>query len=145
RGLPRAPGVHHHRDRIGDAYGIGDLHLDPVGYPGSHQVLGDVAGHVGGGAVDLRRILPREGSAPVVGVPTVRVDDDLPARQPGVSLRATDDEAAGRIDVQGRLPIAKPVGNHLPYDAFLDGPAQVLGPDVGSVLGGDHHGLDAYG
>ena len=43
------------RHRLGDADGVGELHLDALGEAGGDEVLGDVAGHVAGRAVDLRR------------------------------------------------------------------------------------------
>ena len=38
-----AEGLHHHRDRLGHADGVGDLHLAAPGQPGGDHVLGDVA------------------------------------------------------------------------------------------------------
>ena len=80
---------------------IGQLHLAAIGQPRGHDVLGDVAGHVGGTAVDLGRILAAERAATVAAPAAVGVDDDLPAGQAAVAVRAADHEAAGRVDVVG--------------------------------------------
>ena len=92
-----AEGVDPDRDRLDDADRVGELHLDALGDPGRHQVLGHVPGHVAGRAVDLRRILPREGAAAVPAVAAVGVDDDLAAGQAAVPLRAAD-RRSGRSD-----------------------------------------------
>ena len=100
RDLARCRSVSHgDRDRVRDADRVGDLHLAAVGEPGRDDVLGHVAGRVGGRAVDLRRILARERAAAVTGRAAVGVDDDLAAGQAGVAHRAADHELAGRVDV----------------------------------------------
>ena len=53
----------------------------PLGDAGRHEVLGDVARHVGGRSVDLRRIFARERAAAVRRAAAVGVHDDLAARQ----------------------------------------------------------------
>ena len=58
-------------DRLGDPDAVGDLDLEAVGEPGRDDVLGDPAGGVGAGAVDLRRILAGERAAAVAGHPAV--------------------------------------------------------------------------
>ena len=92
--LARAEGVDVDAHRLGDADGVGELDLAALGQAGGDDVLGDVAGHVGGGAVDLRRILAAEGAAAVPAHAAVGVDDDLAAGQAGVAVRAADDELA---------------------------------------------------
>ena len=68
-----------------DADRVGDLDLAAVGEPGGDHVLGDVAGRIGGRAVDLGGILAREGAAAVAGGAAVGVDDDLAAGEAGVA------------------------------------------------------------
>src|SRR5215470_5230626 len=87
RDLARAECVDHDRDWLGDADRVGDLNLRPLGQSGRHDVLGNVARHVAGGAVDFRRILAREGTAAVRARASVRVDDDLPSGETGVAHR----------------------------------------------------------
>ena len=74
-----------------------------LGETGRDDVLGDVARHVAGGAVDLRGILAGERAAAVRRGAAVGVDDDLAAGDAGVAVRAADHEAAGRIDVDLRV------------------------------------------
>src|SRR5690606_17315349 len=92
-------GVDQHRDRPRHADGVGELNLAAPGQAGRHHVLGDVASVVAGRAVDLGRVLAREGAATVACHAAVGVDDDLAPGQARVSLGTTDDEAPGRVDV----------------------------------------------
>ena len=48
----------------GHADGVGDLYLATAWRPRSHNVLGHPPGRVGGGAVDLGRVLARERPPP---------------------------------------------------------------------------------
>ena len=97
--LAGAFGVDVHAHRLGDADRVGELHFAAVGQAGGDDVLGDVAGHVGGAAIDLRRVLAAERAAAVPAPAAVGIDDDLAAGQPAVAVRAADDELAGRVDV----------------------------------------------
>ena len=113
--LAGALGVDVDAHGLGDADGVGELHLAAVGQAGGDDVLGDVAGHVGGRAVDLRGVLAAEGAAAVAAAAAVGVDDDLPPGQARVAVRAADDELAGRVDVVDDLrrrsgPAAAPAG-----------------------------------
>ena len=83
---------------MGDADGVGDLHLAALGEAGGDDVLGHVAGRVGAGAVDLARVLAREGAAAVRRGAAVGVDDDLAAGEAAVAHGAADDELAGGVD-----------------------------------------------
>ena len=86
-------------DRLGNADGVGELNFTALGQAGSDDVLGDIAGDVCGGAIDLRRILAGESAASVTAHAAVAVDDNLAAGQSGVAHWTTDDEAPGGIDV----------------------------------------------
>ena len=87
------------RDRLRDADRVGHLHLAAVRETRGDDVLGHVARGVGGRAVDLRRVLAREGAAAVRRGAAVGVDDDLAAGEAGVAHRAAGHEAARRVDV----------------------------------------------
>ena len=68
------------------------------------DVLGHVTRHVAGRAVDLARVLAREGAAAMTAVAAVGIDDNFASGQSAIAMRSADDEAAGRIDViDGRL------------------------------------------
>src|ERR1051326_2369883 len=61
----RAGCVDEHRNRISDADGIRELDQTTIGESGCDDVLCDVTRHVSSGAIDLRRVLTREGTAAV--------------------------------------------------------------------------------
>ena len=127
---------------LGHTDGVADLHRAALGQAGSHDVLGHVAGGVGSRAVDLGRILAGEGATAVRCGTAVGVDDDLAAGQAAVTLRATDDEAAGGVDQVLDVTLDQ-VGRQHRLDDFLDDRLfQVLLGDVGVVLGGLHDGVD---
>lgn len=50
------------------------------------QRLGHPAGGIGSGTVHLGEVFAREGSATVSSPPSVRVDNDLPARHTSIAL-----------------------------------------------------------
>ena len=88
-----------HAYRLTDANGIGQLHFTTSGQFRGNNILGDMACHVGGTAVDFGAILAAEGTTTVPAPTAVGVDNDLSAGNAAVSDRATDNEATGRIDV----------------------------------------------
>src|SRR5205085_11784135 len=83
------PRVDVNRDRFSDANRIGQLHFTFVCQAGGDYVLGDVARHVCGRTMDLRRIFSGESAATVWRVTAVGVDDDLATSQSRVALRTT--------------------------------------------------------
>ena len=83
--LARAERLHQNAYRLGNADRIGQLNLRLVGETRSHDVLGDVASHVGSRAVNLGRILARERAAAVTARATVGIHDDLAAGQAGIA------------------------------------------------------------
>ena len=135
--------VHAHRQRVAD--GIGELHLALPGQAGSHDVLGNPAAHVGGGAVHLGRILAGEGTTAVAAHATVGVHDDLAPGEAGITLRTTHDELAGRVDqilgVLGEHVLGQHLLDHLLDAELLDGGMA----HIRRVLGGDDHVDDAGG
>ena len=97
--LAGAEGFDEHADGLGHADGVGELDFGLVGEAGGHDVLGDVAGNVGSGAVDLGRIFAGECAAAVTAHAAVGVHDDLAAGEAGIAHGSADDEAASGIDV----------------------------------------------
>ncbi len=101
-----AKGIDHDRERLGDADRICQLDLAAIGKTGGDHVFGNPARRIGGGTVDLGAVLTRERAAAVPAAAAVGVNDDLTAGKTGVRLRAADNEAAGRVDVEvGVLPV----------------------------------------
>jgi hypothetical protein len=85
--------------RLSDTNGVGELDKGTTGKLGVDERLGDPAGKVGSRAVDLAVVLAGEGTTTVGTPATVGVNDDLAASKTGVTLRATNDEVAGRLDL----------------------------------------------
>ena len=79
----------------------------------------------------------------MTAVPAVRVYDDLTAGEACIAHRAADDESTGRIDVvlhAGRIIEAL---RHDRLDNFFhDASFDLFVRDVGTVLGGNHDGID---
>src|SRR5207245_6297651 len=73
----RPLGIYGNGNRLRDADSIGKLHLATVGETGSNDILGYVTRHIGGGAVNLRRIFSRKCAATMRSVSAVGVDDNL--------------------------------------------------------------------
>src|SRR5438477_60399 len=136
-------GVHQDGDRVRDADRVRDLHLAALRQLGRHDVLGDVAHHVGGAAVDLRGVLAAEGAAAVPPVATVGVDDDLPPGEAAVAPGPALDEAAGGVDVVDRRLVEEFGRDDLLHDLLDDRLLQRAVGDVGGVLRGDDHRVGA--
>jgi hypothetical protein len=84
---------------LSDTDGVRQLDEAAAGQLGVDEGLGDPAGDVGGGAVDLGEILSGESTTSVSSPSTVCVDDDLAASQTGITLWATDDEESRGLDL----------------------------------------------
>ena len=140
-----AEGVYEHGDRLRDADGVSELNFAAVGETGSDDVLGDVAGHVRGAAVNLGGVLAGEGSATVTAHAAIGIDDDLAAGEAGVAHGSAYNEAAGRIDVVLGVCVEEFCGNDGLNHVLEDVRAQRLVSDVFVVLGGDDDGIDAAG
>ena len=79
--------------------GVGELDESTAGETTSDQGLGDPAGSVSRGTVDLGEVLAREGSSTVGTPATVGVDNDLTTSQTSVTLGTTNDEAARGLNL----------------------------------------------
>ena len=88
------------REGLGDTNGVRELDETAAGETGLDQGLGDPAGEVGSGTVDLGVILSGE-STTTVGTPTtVGVDNDLTASKTGVTLGTTNDEVTRGLNLR---------------------------------------------
>lgn len=132
-------------ERVGNTNGVGELDADTVAEVVGHEGLGDPAGGVGGGTVDLGAVLAGEGTASVGAPTSVGVDDDLSAGEAGVTVGSADDEAAGGVDVVDGLLIEVLGGDDGLDDVLHDVLVNLLVGDVGLVLGGDDDGVDTDG
>ena len=135
--------VNQHRHRVRNADGVRQLHLHAVGKAGRDAVLCDIARHIGGGTVHLRRILAGEGAAAVRRHAAVGVDDDLPAGQATVASRPTGDEPPGRVDMDNRLVIHQFRRERRPNHAALDVRPDSLDRHRLGMLARNHDLVDA--
>ena len=131
--------------RLGHADRVAQLHLAHLREARGDDVLGDVARHVRGAAVDLRRVLAAERAAAVAAAAAVGVDDDLAAGEAAVAVRAADLELAGRVDVHGDA-VVPPLAEDRLDDVLDDLGLQLLlaGRAVprGVMLRGEDDGVD---
>src|SRR5690606_11692057 len=122
-----------HADRVGELDGAA------ISEPCGHHVLGEIARRIGGRAVDLGRVLAREGAAAMRGRAAIGVDDDLAAGEAAIPVGSADDELACGIDppfaiLGDRQHLADGLA-----DIGLDDPADVLARLLRiGVLGGEH-------
>ena len=80
------------RERLGDTDGVRELDETAAGETSLDQGLGDPAGEVGSGTVDLGVVLSGEGTTTVGTPTTVGVDNDLTSSKTGITLGTTNDE-----------------------------------------------------
>jgi hypothetical protein len=131
--LAGAGGVDIDRERLRDADRVGELDRAALGEPSGDDVLGEIARGIGGGAVDLGRVLAGEGAAAMRRGAAIGVDDDLAAGQPGIAVGTADDEAPGRIDVEVIL-VAHPALGQRRKDERADDLAHFGLLELGAVL-----------
>ncbi|MNX91268.1 hypothetical protein D3C86_1233410 [compost metagenome] len=112
------------RQGLGDADRVGNLDRAALGKAGSHDVLGKIAGGIGGGTVNLGRVLAGECATAMGGSAAIGVDDDLAAGEARITIGTADDELTGRIDI----PLAI-VGDLQVAQSFAD-----IGLDNGANL-----------
>ena len=139
-----AEGLDENRDGEGYADGVGELEFAALGEAGGHDVFGHIAGHIGGGAVDLRWILAGEAAAAVAAHAAVGVDNDLAAGEAGVAGGAADDKAAGGIHIV--LGIFVEEAGRFEYrsdDLVDDGLPDLFVGDLGIMLMRDNDGVHA--
>lgn len=128
---------------LSDTNGVRQLDKGTSAEASVDQGLGDPSTNVGSRSVDLGEILTGE-STTTVGTPaTVGVDDDLSAGQTSITLGATNDEEARRLDVVDGLIAEVLGGDDLLDDLLLDLLSELLGGDVGRVLSRDNDSVDA--
>lgn len=130
------------RERLSHTDGVGQLNKRTASELGVHKRLGDPASEVSSGTVDLAVVLARESTTTVSTPATVGVNDDLTASETGVTLWATNDEHAGRLNVIDRLVIQQVVGDDGLDDLLGEDLAELLDSDLRSMLGGDDDGVD---
>jgi len=98
-----------------------------------HDAFGDVTCHRGRRAIDLTRILAGKCPTTMASNTAVRIDDDLPTRQPGIGFGPSDPEGVSRIDKNDRtVPSVSLTAHHMMRqyavrdDRFHDGLDQLV-------------------
>src|SRR5690606_4467405 len=86
------------RQGMRHANGIRHLNFKTVSQSSRHYILGDIAGHVGCGAVNFRAVFAAESTTAMPGYATVGIDDNLAPGQASITHRATNNEAPRRVD-----------------------------------------------
>lgn len=87
-------GLDEEREGLSNTNGVGELDETAASETSLNQGLGDPAGEVGSGTVDLGVVLSGESTTTVSTPTTVGVDNDLTASKTGITLGTTDDEEA---------------------------------------------------
>ena len=128
-----------------DTDGVRELDKGSLGEASGDEGLGDPSGSVSGGSVDLGPVLSGEGSSTVGSPTTVSVNNDLSASETGVTLRATDNESAGRLDVVDGSVVEEVLGDDGLDDLLEDLGSEVLGRDLLGVLRRDDDGVNSEG
>src|SRR5215471_14801091 len=143
--LAGAIGLDHDRDRIRYADRVGHLYLRSLRETRPDDVLRHVTGHVARGSVDLRRILPGEGAAPVGTRAAVRVDDDLAPGEARVTHRPAGDEPSSRVDViDDASRVDEMAGNGRQDDVRNHVLSNLLERDIRAMLRRDDDRLDRH-
>ena len=130
-------------ERLHDTNGVRELDERALAQASSDEGLGNPAASVGSRAVDLRRVLAGESSATVGTPATVGVDDDLAASEAGVTVRATDDEAARGVEVVDGVVVKHGSVDNLLDHVLVEVLLDLLVGDLVIVLRGDDDGVDA--
>ncbi|BBG31385.1 glutamyl-tRNA reductase [Zymobacter palmae] len=140
----RAEGVDGDGRRFRHTDGVGDLDFAFIRQTRCHDVLRDIAASVSSAAVNLRRILTGERTATVTRHATVSINDDLAASQTTVAHRATNDEVAGRVDVEAGVfgdPFCR---QYIADNQLFHGLTQFFLRHVFIMLSGQHDRFDRF-
>ena len=103
--LPGSLSVNVNTDWIGNTNRVSQLNFATLGQSGGDDVFGNVTRHIGRTTIDFGRVFTAECSATVASPATVSVDDDLSTGQTTVTVRATDLELAGWVDVISHIAL----------------------------------------
>ena len=139
--LAGAERVYAYRYRLGDSDRVCKLHLALCRDARRHDVLCDVARHIGSGSVDLCRVLSGKGSAAMRRMSSVSVYYYLTPREARVSHRSAYDESACRVDEISGLLIDEIRRHHRVDDIGHYVRPYLIEADIRAVLRGYHYGV----
>ena len=92
-------GVNVNGSWLSDTDGVGELDETTASELGVDEGLGDPAGNVGSGTIDLGEVLSGESTTSVGSPSTVGVDNDLASGKTGITLWSTNDEQTRWLDL----------------------------------------------
>ncbi|URD87558.1 putative plant SNARE [Musa troglodytarum] len=138
-------GVDEDRERLRNTDGVRHLDDAAAGEAICHDALGRLSDDVRTAAVNLGGILARERTTTVSTPTAVRVNDDLAASQPSITMRSTDDEAPGWVKMEDCLLIEVFLRDDRLDDVLLEVRSNLIVGDGLIMLGGDQHGMDTDG
>jgi hypothetical protein len=132
-------------ERLGNTNGVRELDEGAAGETSVDQRLCNPASEVSGRAIDLGVVLSGEGTTTVGTPTTVSVNDNLAASETGITLGTTDDEETRGLDVVDGLVVQVLCGDDLLDNLVENLLAELLGGNVGAVLGRDDNSVDTLG
>mmetsp|Transcript_26068 Transcript_26068/g.55860 ORF Transcript_26068/g.55860 Transcript_26068/m.55860 type:complete len:308 (-) Transcript_26068:157-1080(-) len=130
---------------MADSDGVGQLHESALAQSGCDQGLGDPAGGVGRGPIDLGGVLSTEGASPVCAPSTVGIDDDFSSRQTGIPVRSSDHESSGWVEVVNGVLVQVFFGDDLLDDVFHEIARDLFLGDVLRMLARNNDRVNTLG
>src|SRR5207237_6732307 len=104
---------------------------------------GDIARHVSGRTINLRRIFSGESAATVGRITAVGIDDDLATGQSRVALGTTGNESPSRIDMELGIVIEKIAGHRVLNHVFANLCSKLFVRYIGCMLRRNDDGIYA--
>ena len=144
---PGAEGIDTDRCGFGNSDRVRNLYFATFSNARGDNILGHVTCGVSCRAVNLGRVLAREGAAAVTRHTTIGVNDNFTARQSGVTHRPANHEPAGWIDVDIFVfTLGKPVFRQYRFeDGFYNRLAQSVEAYLFFVLGRQNYRFNTDG
>lgn len=121
--------------------GVRELDDDTLAQTGGDEGLGDPTGSVGGGTVDLGRVLTREGSSTMGTPTTIGINDDLATGKTSIAMGTANDESTRGVQMVDGVLIKVLGGDDLVDDLSLQISLDLLLCDILIMLGGDDNGV----
>jgi len=124
--LASAISVNVDRERLGNSNRVRKLDEDATSESSGNEGLGNPTSSISSGPINLGEVLAAEGTTTVSTPATVGVNNDLAASKASITLGATNDEAAGWLDVVDGIVIKEMGRDDLLDDLLLDLLSQLL-------------------
>ncbi|BAT76997.1 hypothetical protein VIGAN_01507600 [Vigna angularis var. angularis] len=142
RDLPSSVGINENRQRLRHTNCIRHLHDASSRKSTRHNALSSLPHNVSTTPINLRGVLPREGTTAMSTPSSVGINDDLPPGQTGVTVRTTNHKTARGVQVENGLLIKVLLGNHGLDHVLFQISSNFIIRDSLVMLCGDEHGVD---